>query len=158
MIRDVIEEPLVALAAFDVCLLTSIAEGTSNVALEAQWIGTPVVATAGGGTQESLDIGASGWLIDQPDADTIADVVLRVLADPKCKSTAAERGPRFIASRFGTDRMISGNDAALWACPRNRFDPDLIMMRVMERASSRAFRNHAGVPRQYLVPSRPPHR
>ena len=106
MIRDVIEEPLVALAAFDVCLLTSIAEGTSNVALEAQWIGTPVVATAGGGTQESLDIGASGWLIDQPDADTIANVVLRVLADPKCKSTAAEKGPRFIASRFGTDRMI----------------------------------------------------
>ena len=106
MIRDVIEEPLVALAAFDVCLLTSIAEGTSNVALEAQWIGTPVVATAGGGTQESLDIGGSGWLIDQPDADTIANAVLRVLADPKCKSTAAEKGPRFIASRFGTDRMI----------------------------------------------------
>ena len=34
MIRDVIEEPLVALAAFDVCLLTSIAEGTSHMALE----------------------------------------------------------------------------------------------------------------------------
>ena len=106
MIRDVTDKPLVALAAFDVCLLTSIAEGTSNVALEAQWIGTPVVATAGGGTRESLDIGASGWLIDRQDADTIANVVLRVLADPKCKSTAAEQGPRFIASRFSTDRMI----------------------------------------------------
>ena len=106
MIRDVTKEPLVALSAFDVCLLTSIAEGTSNVVLEAQWIGTPVIATAGGGTRESLDIGASGWLIDQPDADTIAKIVLHVLADSKCRSTAAETGPHFVASRFGTDRMI----------------------------------------------------
>src|SRR5262249_41139737 len=37
-IRDVTAEPLVALTAFDACLLTSGAEGTPNVALEAQWL------------------------------------------------------------------------------------------------------------------------
>jgi glycosyltransferase involved in cell wall biosynthesis len=105
-IRDVTREPLVALAAFDACLLTSSAEGTSNVALEAQWLGTPVIATAGGGTRESLDLGASGWLVDQPDANALAQVVLQVLADQKLKAVAAVRGPAFIKARFGMDRML----------------------------------------------------
>ena len=37
---------------------------------------------------------------------TQLNVVLQVLANPTCKSRAAERGPQFIASRFGMDRMI----------------------------------------------------
>jgi glycosyltransferase involved in cell wall biosynthesis len=105
-IRDVTREPLVALAAFDACLLTSSAEGTSNVALEAQWLGTPVIATAGGGTRESFDLGASGWLVDQPDANALAQVVLQVLADRKLKAVAAVCGPAFIKARFGMDRML----------------------------------------------------
>jgi glycosyltransferase involved in cell wall biosynthesis len=105
-ICDVTSSPLVALAAFDVCLLTSSAEGTSNVALEAQWIGTPVVATAGGGTRESLDIGASGWLVDEPDPAAIARAVLNVLTDRSLADAAARRGPAFVAETFGMDRMI----------------------------------------------------
>jgi glycosyltransferase involved in cell wall biosynthesis len=105
-IRDVTPEPLVALAAFDVCLLTSAAEGTPNVALEAQWLGTPVVATAGGGTPEALDLDAAGWLVDEPDAGALAQAVLRVLAHPNLKATAALRGPAFVKSRFGMDRML----------------------------------------------------
>ena len=105
-IRDVTREPLVALAAFDACLLTSSAEGTSNVALEAQWLGTPVIATAGGGARESLGLGASGWLVDQPGAEALAKVVLQVLRNPDLKAIAAVRGPAFIKARFGMDRML----------------------------------------------------
>ena len=104
-IRDVTAEPILALAAFDACLLTSSAEGTSNVLLEAQWIGTPVVATEGGGTRESLDIGGSGRLVQEADATVVAKAVLEVL-DPAARSRARERGPAFIAARFGVERMI----------------------------------------------------
>ena len=107
IIRDAIGEPPVALAAFDICLLTSIAEGTSIVVLESQWIGTPVIATAGGGTQELLDIGASGWLIDLVDADTIANVVLRVLADFKMQINGIRKSSAFhrIAVRHGSNDL-----------------------------------------------------
>jgi glycosyltransferase involved in cell wall biosynthesis len=105
-IRDVTLEPLVALAAFDAFLLTSRAEGTPNVALEAQWLGTPVIATAGGGTCESLDLGASGWLVEEPDAGALAKVVLQVLSDPNSKATAAVRGPSFVKRCFGMERML----------------------------------------------------
>ena len=105
-IRDVTPEPLVALAAFDACLLTSAAEGTPNVALEAQWLGTPVIATAGGGMRESLDVGASGWLVEEPDAHALAEAVLQVLSDPNLKATAAARGPVFVKRRFGMDRLL----------------------------------------------------
>jgi len=105
-IRDVTLEPLVALAAFDACLLTSGAEGTPNVALEAQWLGTPVIATVGGGTSEALDIGASGWLVEEADADALAKVVLQVLSDPNTKAIAAARGPAFVKRRFSMDRML----------------------------------------------------
>ena len=105
-IRDVTAEPLVALAAFDVCLLTSAAEGTPNVALEAQWLGTPVIATAGGGTREALDLGASGWLVEEPHADALAKAVLQALSDTNSKAAAAVRGPVFVKRRFGMDRML----------------------------------------------------
>jgi glycosyltransferase involved in cell wall biosynthesis len=105
-IRDVTPEPLVALSAFDACLLTSGAEGTPNVALEAQWLGTPVIATAGGGTREALDLGGSGWLVEEPHADALAKAVLQALSDPNSKATAAVRGPAFVKRRFGMDRML----------------------------------------------------
>ena len=105
-IRDVTPEPLLALAAFDACLLTSGAEGTPNVALEAQWLGVPVIATAGGGTREALDLGASGWLLEEPDADALAKAVLQVLFDPNLRAAAAVRGPAFVRRRFGMDRML----------------------------------------------------
>jgi glycosyltransferase involved in cell wall biosynthesis len=105
-IRDVTPEPLVALAAFDACLLTSGAEGTPNVALEAQWLGIPVIVTAGGGTRESIDLGASGWLVEEPAPDALAKAVLQVLSDPNLKAAAAVRGPAFVTRRFGMDRML----------------------------------------------------
>jgi glycosyltransferase involved in cell wall biosynthesis len=105
-IGDVTREPLVALAAFDACLLTSSTEGTPNVALEAQWLGTPVVATAGGGTRESLNVGASGWLVGEPEPDAAAKVVLQVLSYPSLRASAAVHGPAFIKKRFGIDRML----------------------------------------------------
>jgi glycosyltransferase involved in cell wall biosynthesis len=105
-IRDVTPEPLVALAAFDACLLTSGAEGTPNVALEAQWLGIPVIATAGGGTREALDLGASGWLLEAPDADALAQTVLQVLSDASLRATATVRGPAFVKRCFGMERML----------------------------------------------------
>jgi glycosyltransferase involved in cell wall biosynthesis len=105
-------EVLPAMRAFDVFLLTSYGEGVPNVVLEAQWAGTPVVATAAGGVAEALDPGVSGWVVDPADPARLADRVNWLLANPEMRASARCAGPRFVQARFGLKRMIDETIAA----------------------------------------------
>jgi glycosyltransferase involved in cell wall biosynthesis len=97
---------LPVMRALDVFLLTSYGEGVPNVVLEAQWAGTPVVATRAGGVSEALDLGRSGWIVDPPDADQLAGRVTWLLGDPVARAQARSAGPELIRARFGLQRMI----------------------------------------------------
>ncbi len=100
------QDPKTAISAMEVFVLTSAFEGTPNVVLEAQLLGVPVVATEAGGTREALDQGRTGWLVQEPTPAALAECVLAVLADPTWRERAREEAPRFVASRFGLQRMI----------------------------------------------------
>ncbi|WP_295392834.1 glycosyltransferase [uncultured Thiodictyon sp.] len=100
------QEPQLAMSAMDLFVLTSSFEGTPNVVLEAQLLGVPVVATEAGGTREALDQGRTGWLVEQPTPAALAERVLAVLADPTWRERARTEAPRFVATRFGLQRMI----------------------------------------------------
>jgi glycosyltransferase involved in cell wall biosynthesis len=95
-----------ALSLMDVLLLTSFGEGTPNVALEAQWLGTPVVATDAGGVAESVQPGETGIVCRSPDAEALAGTVVELLNDPEFREQAKQAGPAFIEKRFGLRRMI----------------------------------------------------
>jgi len=92
--------------ALGVFLLTSYGEGVPNVVLEAQWAGTPVVATKAGGVAEALELGVSGWIVDPPDADRLAQRVSWLLGDHGARALAQTAGPELIRSRFGLQRML----------------------------------------------------
>jgi glycosyltransferase involved in cell wall biosynthesis len=98
-------DPLAAMGAMDVFLLTSEAEGTPNVLIEAQWAGTPVVATAGGGVAETLLPGETGILVEHAEPAAIAEAVLTAAA-PEWRERARTAGPAFVAAHFGLARMI----------------------------------------------------
>jgi len=74
--------------------------------LEAQWAGTPVVATKAGGVAEALEQGVSGWIVDPPDADRLARCVTWLLGDHGARAQARTAGPELIRARFGLQRMI----------------------------------------------------
>lgn len=95
-----------ALSAFDILLLTSQLEGTPNVVLEAQALGTPVVVCGGGGAAEALAHGRTGLFIESADAPRLADAVLGLLADDEQRSRLGAAGPGFVADRFGLARMV----------------------------------------------------
>jgi glycosyltransferase involved in cell wall biosynthesis len=97
---------LPVMRALDVFLLTSYGEGVPNVVLEAQWAGTPVVATKAGGVAEALEAGVSGWIVDPPDPEQLARCVSWLLWDPGARSEAGAAGPELIRARFGLRRMI----------------------------------------------------
>jgi len=99
-------DPLTALGAMDVFLLTSEAEGTPNAAIEAQWAGRPVVACTAGGVAEAFLPGETGILVPRADPEAIADAVLRLATDRAWSERIRSIAPAFVASRFGFDRMV----------------------------------------------------
>lgn len=77
-------------------LLTSSHEGMPNVAMEAQLLGLPVVATRVGGTPDCVVHGETGLLTEPGDVEDLAACCIRVLLN---KGMAQELG------RAGTARM-----------------------------------------------------
>lgn len=91
------------LRAADCMLLTSVQEGTPNVALEAQWLGLPVVATAVGGAAEAIFDGNSGQLVEARDVAGLVREVAHVLNDPKHRERLSVAGRPWVEARFSLD-------------------------------------------------------
>jgi glycosyltransferase involved in cell wall biosynthesis len=98
-------------ASADVVVLPSLAEGLPLSLLEAMAAGTPVVATAIGGTDEAVEDGITGLLVPPSDAPALAAAVERVLADPEEARRRAEAGAARVASLFAADRMVERVEA-----------------------------------------------
>jgi glycosyltransferase involved in cell wall biosynthesis len=92
--------------AVDVVVLTSLAEGTPNVLIEAQAAGRPVVAPDVGGVAEAMVDGLTGHVVTARSAKALAKAVLAVLDDQAWRKNAAIEGPAFVAKRFSIDRML----------------------------------------------------
>jgi glycosyltransferase involved in cell wall biosynthesis len=110
---------LLGLSLFDLLLLTSSGEGTPNVLLEAQWLGVPIVTTDAGGAKEAIDPGVTG-LVAGEDKATIANTVIEALEDKVFRDRARSAGPRFVAERYGMERMIRETLAAYGYPARDR--------------------------------------
>jgi glycosyltransferase involved in cell wall biosynthesis len=95
-----------AMADMDLLLLTSRAEGLPNVLVEAQAVGTPVVAPQIGGAPEAVRHGVTGWILTRDDPDLIAGTVVELLRDHEWRKKAGEEGPEFVRTSFGLDRVI----------------------------------------------------
>ena len=111
-----IADAAMALSLFDVFLLTSRAEGTPNVILEASALGVPVVATEAGGSGEAIDEGVTGYLIERAEPTVIANRILQILREPDWCAGVRISGPNLIERRFGLDRMIA-ETIALYGLP-----------------------------------------
>jgi glycosyltransferase involved in cell wall biosynthesis len=92
--------------AVDVVVLTSIAEGTPNVLIEAQAAGRPVVAPDVGGVAEAMVSGLTGHVVATRSAKDLAKAIVTVLDDHEWRRNAAVQGPAFVAKRFSVDRML----------------------------------------------------
>lgn len=99
--------PTVAIAAFDVMLLTSRVEGTPNVVIEAAALGVPAVVADAGGAAEAVLPGATGLVVTDDDVAGFVRALDRSLDDPDLAARVRIEGPPFVAQRFGMDRMIT---------------------------------------------------
>lgn len=102
-----VADPLIALAASDVLLLTSAAEGTPNVALEAQALGVVPVLTDVGACRETLADGETGILVPPDDFPAIFAQVRDLLQNKARRTRLAAGGPAFVAEHFGLQRFAT---------------------------------------------------
>lgn len=95
------------LAALDLFVLPSIAEGMSNTLLEAMATGLPIVATRVGGNPELVEDGVNGILVPRQNPDALASAIGRYLGDARLRAVHGDASRRRAVERFGLDRMCA---------------------------------------------------
>ena len=105
---DVSDMAAACLAA-DVVVSASIdPEAFGRVAIEGQAVGRPVIATAHGGSLESVADGETGWLVPPGDATALATALERCLAMPEAARAAmGAAGIARVRARFTAEKMCA---------------------------------------------------
>ena len=96
-----------SLAAMDVFVLPSHAEGMSNALMEAMAAARPVVATAVGGNTEVVVDGKTGVLIPPADPTAIADAIAALLRDPTRAAGLGAAAREFVTQRFSARARVA---------------------------------------------------
>jgi glycosyltransferase involved in cell wall biosynthesis len=94
------------LAASDVCVLSSEAEGFSNSILEYMAASRAVVATNVGGASEAIIEGETGHLVNAGDDRAMAERLISLLRDPETRRTMGVNGRRRIEQRFSPENRL----------------------------------------------------
>jgi len=99
------------LAACDIAVLPSRAEGLSNALLEYLATGLPTIASRVGGNPELVEDGVSGFLVPPQDSDALGMALLKILRDPELMRRFGERGREFVVQNFSFERLVREVDA-----------------------------------------------
>jgi glycosyltransferase involved in cell wall biosynthesis len=84
----------------DCLLLTSDAEGTPNVILEAMAAARPVIATAVGGVSALVEPGRTGLLAARDDEAALAGAVVRLAGDPGLTARMGRQGRARVSEHY----------------------------------------------------------
>jgi len=95
------------MAASDLVVSTSTRpEAFGRVAIEAEVMGTPVIATAHGGSLETIIDGETGFLVPPADADALAQAIDAALADPARLKAMGQAARAHVLANFTVEMML----------------------------------------------------
>ncbi|NBB63337.1 glycosyltransferase [Pseudomonas sp. ODNR1LW] len=109
-IRDLLSEAQIYLHG-SVTLDNGHAEAMGIANLEAEALGTPVVAFRSGGVGEAVEDGASGYLFAERDVEGMAGAVVRLLQDEALWSAFSHRATQLVPERFDIRRQSASLEA-----------------------------------------------
>ena len=103
------DDMAVALMLCDVVVsVSSVPEGFGRVAVEAQAMGRPVIATAHGGSMETIIDGETGWLVPVGDADAIAAALTAAIGmTTDQREAVAAQARHHVTKNFSIEKMCS---------------------------------------------------
>jgi glycosyltransferase involved in cell wall biosynthesis len=94
-------EPYYGIA--NICVLSSLSEGSPNALLEAMAAGVPVVATAVGGVPEMVTHGESALLIQPGDCQAMTSAIAALLSDGNLARKLAARAREVVLERHAPE-------------------------------------------------------
>ena len=94
------------LPIMNIFLMTSIAEGTPLVILEAMAMEVPVVATDVGGISEQVADGETGIIVPPGDPKAISEAVIYLLEHPEERSRMGKKGRERVKKMFSLERCV----------------------------------------------------
>lgn len=103
-----------AMAAADIFVLPSFAEGVPVVLMEAMASARPVISSLVAGIPELVEDGVSGYLVPPGDAATLAARIVRLAADPDARAAMGQAGRAKVAEAFDI-RVEAARIARLFA-------------------------------------------
>ena len=97
-------------AAADFAVLSSDNEGTPVSLIEAAAAGKPAVATIVGGVPDVVTR-ETGLLVPRGDAETLAEGIVTLTADPGLRRAMGARARQHVAERFSAERLVRDIDS-----------------------------------------------
>lgn len=82
-------------------------EAFGRVAVEAMAMGKPIIATAHGGSLETVVDGETGTLVEPGDADALASAIGALARDPGARAVMGTAGSRRARNHFTTEAMVN---------------------------------------------------
>jgi glycosyltransferase involved in cell wall biosynthesis len=99
------------LAASDICVLTSKAEGFSNSILEYMAAARPVVVTDVGGAREAVVEGETGFIVPSGDDEQMASRIIELLRDAEGACLMGRRGQEVVRQKFSAEVQLENTHA-----------------------------------------------
>lgn len=96
------------LAAADLAFSASTEpEAFGRAAIEAEAMATPIIATAHGGSRETVLDGVTGWLVEPGNAEAMAGAIADALSDGERLCAMGRAGRAHVLANFTTARMLA---------------------------------------------------
>ena len=86
-------------------LVTAPTEGLSNSIIEYMASGLPVVATTGGGTDELVQHGVNGFIIDRQNSQQVIEKIETLMKDPHLAATMGAHGSKWVRENIDVRKM-----------------------------------------------------
>ncbi|MBE7635484.1 glycosyltransferase [Sneathiella sp. P13V-1] len=108
-IKDYCSDMPAALMLADIVVsATNVPEGFGRISVEAQAMGRPVIATAHGGSLETVLNGETGWLVPVGDIDAMASAVKTALGmSGEEREKVAARARQHVTDNFTVEKMCN---------------------------------------------------
>lgn len=90
----------------DICVLSTFTEGISNSVLEYMALGKPVVATSGGGTNEIVEDGKTGYLTKDSDREDLTEKIRFLIDNIDVRKRLGDEGKLRIEESFTIKNMV----------------------------------------------------
>ena len=95
------------LAQTKILLVTSASEGFGRMAVEALACGVPVIANPVGGLREIIQPGENGFMAQENDAASHAELADKLLTDEPLRQQLGRQGRQMVESRFSLAAMVT---------------------------------------------------